>query len=42
MGIPQRKCAGFIFICAFKVNKKVDMVSINVYYNRMFNRMEGW
>ncbi len=29
--------AGFVF---FKVNSSVDMVSINDYYNHMFNRME--
>ena len=25
-----------------KVNNNVDMISINAYYNNMFNRMEEW
>ncbi|EAS9623841.1 hypothetical protein EOX42_04315 [Salmonella enterica] len=32
----------FINTSQKKVIKNVDMVSISVYYNNMFNRMEEW
>ncbi|ECQ2647756.1 hypothetical protein FVC19_22820, partial [Salmonella enterica] len=34
--------SGFFINTSIKVIKNVDIVSINVYYNSMFNRMEEW
>ncbi|VEA60743.1 Uncharacterised protein [Salmonella enterica subsp. salamae] len=42
MNIKNPPLSGFFINTSIKVIKNVDMVSINVYYNNMFNRMEEW
>lgn len=42
MNIKNPPLRGFFINTSKKVIKNVDMVSVNVYYNGMFNRMEEW